>query len=310
MQQPIPLTKATDIEISNGTSLLAAVNILKKYNAISHPTLFSWMLKIYSSTANKGIVAGYYRFSPEISHLKLMSSLCAGKQTVTVNVVYPEGIPLKEFASISARQIGLDSAEFMRLATSDSLLQSRNISGKSVEGYLMPDTYNFFWKQSPASVINRLLDAQEKMWNTYSEEAAKQNKTRKEILTMASIIEAETPLTEEKKDVAGLYYNRLKKNMKLEADPTVQYALNNQKRLTYKDLEFDSRYNTYRFAGLPPGPINSPGKASVEAAIYPENNDYLFFVAKGDGTGSHTFSKNYADHQKAVQLYRKRRNNK
>ena len=110
-----------------------------------------------------------------------------------------------------------------------------------------------------------------------------------------------------KKTVAGLYSNRLEKNMKLEADPTVQYALSHKKRLTYKDLETNSPYNTYRFAGLPPGPINSPGKASIEAALFPEQHSYLFFVARGDGSGGHTFSEQYSEHQRAVQLYRKRR---
>ncbi len=170
----------------------------------------------------------------------------------------------------------------------------------------MPDTYNFFWKQRPADVLNRLLDAQERVWREVSATSdAKIN--RHEILTMASIVEAETPLTDEKKSVAGLYFNRLEKGMKLEADPTVQFALGSQKKLTYKDLEVDNSYNTYRNAGLPPGPINSPGKAAIEAAISPEKNDYLFFVAAGDGSGGHIFSKNFAEHKKAVALYRKRR---
>jgi len=310
LRQKLPLPGIIDIEIPNGATLPVAMKILRKNNAVSYSIIFQQSAKIYSIVTKRKIIAGYYRFSPTATHWDLLMSLFWGKQTVTVNVVYPEGIMLQDFASVSARQIGLDSAEFMRLATSDSLLKARGISGKSVEGYLMPDTYNFFWKQRAAAVPDRLLDTQEKVWQEYADAASEQKKTRAEILTMASIIEAETPLNDEKKRVAGLYYNRLQKSMKLEADPTVQFAVGNKKRLTYKDLETENPYNTYRFAGLPPGPINSPGKAAVEAAVYPERNDYLFFVAQGDGSGGHTFSKNYADHQRAVQLYRKRRNNK
>lgn len=307
MRQQLPVREVVDVEIPSGTTLQTAMKILRKKNAVSYPVAFQWGAKIYSAFANKRIVAGYYRFNSTTTHWQALLSLFTGKQAVTVNVVFPEGIMLDEFASIASRQIGLDSVEFMRLATSDSLVKAREIPGKSVEGYLMPDTYNFFWKQRPADVLNRLLDAQEKIWRGVSADAENMKKSRLEVLTMASIVEAETPLTDEKKSVAGLYYNRLEKGMKLEADPTVQFALGSQRKLTYKDLETDNSYNTYRNTGLPPGPINSPGKAAIEAAIHPEKHDYLFFVAAGDGSGGHIFSKNFAEHKKAVALYRKRR---
>ena len=125
-----------------------------------------------------------------------------------------------------------------------------------------------------------------------------------DLITMASIIEAETRFESEKKTIAGVYYNRLKKKIKLEADPTVQYVLPDgpKKRLMYSDLKFPSPYNTYLNKGLPPGPINNPGLSSILAALYPEEHHYLYFVAKGDG--SHRFAESYDEHKKNIELYR------
>jgi len=129
-----------------------------------------------------------------------------------------------------------------------------------------------------------------------------------QILTLASIIEAETPVISERKRVSGVFHNRLKKKMPLAADPTIQYALGtHKKRLLYSDLEVDSPYNTYKNAGLPPGPINSPSYSSIEAALTPEVHNYLFFVAKGDGSNTHNFAKNYDEHQNNRKIFNKNR---
>lgn len=130
--------------------------------------------------------------------------------------------------------------------------------------------------------------------------------TLNEVLTLASIVEGEAMLDEERAVIAGVYLNRLKKRMRLEADPTVQYAIpDGPRRLTYSDLRFNSPYNTYVHYGLPPGPINSPGRKSILAALYPQFHSFLYFVA--NGSGGHIFSRTYSEHQKAVQSYRKMR---
>ena len=137
--------------------------------------------------------------------------------------------------------------------------------------------------------------------------------SRNQALTMASIVEAETPVDDEKPRVAGVYWNRHKIGMKLEADPTVQYAIDLQnthretRRLLFKDLEIDSPFNTYKYAGLPPQPINSPGRAAIRAALKPETHNFYFFVAKLDGTNTHTFTRNATEHLQAVAIYRARR---
>lgn len=304
--KPLPIETQTDIQIPSRTTISKATDILADKKAISSPFIFKWTAKLYSFISGKRLYAGYYRFSAHQSHWQVLRSIFSGKQSFTVNVVFPEGISLTKFASIAAKQVGIDSSAFMRLATSDSLLRARNIKGKSIEGFLMPDTYNFFWKQPVGDILDKLLDEQDKIWSEKFATKAKQaNKTRREILTLASIVESETPQPDERKRIAGVYINRIDKKMKLEADPTVQYALGEQRRLLYRDLEIDSPYNTYKYEGLPPGPINSPGLASIEAALEPEKHEYIYFVATGEG--EHTFSKNYAQHQKAVELYRLKR---
>ena len=207
-----------------------------------------------------------------------------------------------------AQQLGIDSAEFIELAHKDSLLKHHQIKGNSLEGYLMPDTYNFYWKQNPHEIISKLLDVQLSFWNeTCFEKAQKQSLSKHQILTLASIIEAEAIVDEERPIISGVYHNRLKKGMNLAADPTVQYALGKSKRLLYSDLKIDNPYNTYRFSGLPPGPINCPSRKSIQAAIQPSKHNYYFFVALGDGSGKHVFSETAIQHMKAVQSYRKQR---
>jgi len=146
------------------------------------------------------------------------------------------------------------------------------------------------------------------IWTTENEEKLKNSGLSKlELLTIASIVQAETPLESELETVAGLYLNRVKIGMMLQADPTVQFALGDKKRLLYKDLEYDSPYNTYKYAGIPPGPINNPGKAAILATLNPEKHNYLYMVAFGDGSGSHYFAKTVREHNNNVIKYKKAR---
>ena len=213
---------------------------------------------------------------------------------------------MEEFASQLSKHGGIDSARFVELCTSDSLLKARNIPSNSVLGYLMPDTYEFYIHESPEKVISRLLDAAENFWNTRNMDfLSKQGLTRHEAITLASIVEAETPLKSEASTVSGLYLNRLKKGILLQADPTVQFAMGEKRRVLYRDLERDHPYNTYVYPGLPPGPINNPGKTALKAAIKPKDHAYIFMVAMGDGSGRHYFSKTLREHNNYIKQYRK-----
>lgn len=222
----------------------------------------------------------------------------------TVTVSIPEGLNLLEIASIFKNKMKIDSVTFLSLCTNQKFIDSLGINSNSLEGYLYPNTYEFYQNSPPQVVIKRLTKEFNKMWAKYCSSVDK--KDQHSLLTLASIVEAETPVISERKTVAGVYQNRINKGMKLEADPTVQYALKSKRRLLYKDLEVDNPYNTYRFKGLPPGPINSPSISSILAAISPENHSYLYFVARGDNSNLHYFSTTYSQHLESVTLYRAR----
>ena len=184
-------------------------------------------------------------------------------------------------------------------------INSLGIKGESLEGYLFPDTYLFFEGDSPESVIKTMVKQYQSIWTSeFNDRLASMNMSEKEILTLASIIEGEVIYNSERPIISGVYHNRLRMGMKLQADPTIQYIiLDGPRRLLNKDLKIRSPYNTYLNNGLPPGPINSPGKESIRAALYPNEHDYLFFVAKGDG--KHTFTTNEKDHLKAKKVFQK-----
>ncbi|MBL8003816.1 MAG: endolytic transglycosylase MltG [Candidatus Kapabacteria bacterium] len=249
-------------------------------------------------------------YSQEISLIKGTNfiSFCVQLRTKqpinTVSISIPEGLNIMEIASIFRHKMKIDSVAFLSLCTNQQFIDSLNINANSLEGYLYPNTYEFYQNSTPQVVLKRLTKEFNKMWTKYC--SSVEVKDQRSILTLASIVEAETPIISERRTVAGVYQNRINKGMKLEADPTVQYALKSKKRLYYKDLEIDNPYNTYRYKGLPPGPINSPSISSILAAISPENHSYLFFVARGDNSNLHYFSTTYSQHLESVALYRAR----
>jgi UPF0755 protein len=304
---PIPLSKSSEIVV-NDSSLSAVTKTLADAHAINHPYLFFTIASVYEVISGKQCSTSEYALQTTFSHAKVLKMIFAGEKGMTKNVVIPEGSDLRKIASILQKHILLDSAEFMRNAMSDSLCAKLGVKHTSMEGYLMPDTYNLFRKQKGQDILKKLAVIHQLFWDKQCAELLKSSSYSKhEILTLASIIEAEASVAGERKRISGVYHNRLKRGMKLEADPTVQYAIGKRKRLFYSDLRIDNPYNTYRFAGLPPGPINCPGRESILAALQPEKHGFVFFVAKGDGSGEHIFTKNGAEHAKAVNAYRKLR---
>ncbi len=305
LMRPVGIsTHTVEVTIPAGTSTSRAIDILEERNVLSAPLVHKIAAKIIAMTSGKHLQQGIFEITSSQSQLDAVLTLY--KSPLTVNVTFPEGISLSQFASIAADQIGCDSAVFMRLALSDSVCRAHGIRASSVEGYLMPNTFNFFRKTPASAVLNRLIGEQEKFWEKeFGRRTNFGGRTKHEVLTLASIVEAETPVDGEKARVSGVYNNRLQRGMKLQADPTVQYALGGSKqRVLYRDLEVDSRYNTYRYAGLPPGPINSPGAEAIRAAVNPEQHDYIYFVAVGDGSNRHRFAMTDREHQHNVMLYR------
>ncbi len=248
---------------------------------------------------------GKYRFRSGMSNLEILDDIRKGSTVEFIQVSIAEGLRASRQASLLSRRLGIDSARYMDLVRDTAFIRSLGLDVPSLEGYLMPMTYRFYWQADETEIIRTLVREFNIVFNdTLQKRAAVMGMTVNEILTMASIIENETAVDSERPMIAGVYYNRLKRNMRLQADPTVQYAVQEiPHQLHYHDLTAASDYNTYRHPGLPPGPIDNPGRQSILAALYPEKNHYLFFVA--NGLGGHTFTRNYAQHLRAVQKYRR-----
>ena len=311
--------KDIKVQIKYGSSLSDIVHTLNEVDLLKPNFFFEKVIKFYAYTTGKTILAGYHKFPEGITNSELIVSLFTGNNLYMQKVTFPEGITIKRFASILQKQMGIDSVLFYNLCN-DSCFTSKytskyNIKVNSLEGYLMPATFNFFLDIEIEKIIDILVEEQIKVLEKNKNAADKIGLTMHEVLTLASIIEAETPVQQERPIVSSVYHNRLRKNMLLQADPTVQYAISSpKKRLLYSDLNINSRYNTYKYIGLPPGPINSPSKSSIEAAVSPAKTKYLFFVATGDGSNTHNFSETYVEHQKKVKEFRnnlkKYKNNK
>ncbi len=252
------------------------------------------------------IKPGRYTIAPGMSNFMLMYYLHAHRQD-EVRITLPEGLNLGRVARILSQNLDFDSTAFMAAASSPSLLVRRGIMAKNAEGYLLPGTYDFAWASSPEEAAGFLIGRFRHFYtDSLKSVAAKQGLTETGLLTLASIVEAETPLNQEKNIVASVYLNRLKKKMRLQADPTVQYALGGEaRRLYFKDLTADSPYNTYRHAGLPPGPICNPGVASILAVLNPTESNFLYFVATGKG--GHYFAESYAEHNANIQKHKNAR---
>lgn len=262
------------------------------------------------TNADDKIKSGTYRFQKGISQARLLDALVEGHSTVRVKVTFPEGVTIKRIASIAQRKAGIDSARIVALAHDRDFLKSIGLTAASAEGYLMPDTYFIYWGGDPKTLLKDMATLFLSYYDDTRKKAVeKHGLTPYEGIILASLVEGEAHAEKDRAIVARLYLNRLKKGMKLQADPTIQYILpDGPRRLFYKDLEIDDPYNTYRFPGLPPTPINSPGRASIEAVIAPDDNDFIYMVAKGDGSGEHAFTKSAAEHERNVAAYRRRVN--
>ncbi len=295
------------VTVSRGMNFRHVVDSLKSAGVIRSRTLFELAEKIVR--ADRHIKIGKYLFRSGMSNKDILDDLSTGRSSMLISVTIPEGLRIVSQARIIKREVGIDSARFALLAYNQEYVRSLGIDAETLEGFLFPGTYFFYWQTEEEEILGRLVQGfRESYVDSLQERAQELGLSTNEILTLASIVEGEAIFDRERPIIAGVYYNRLKKRMRLEADPTVQYAIGNgPRRLYYSDLRAESPYNTYRNYGLPPGPINSPGRASIIAALYPTKTNYLFFAANGQG--GHTFSRTYQEHQLARRQLRKMREN-
>lgn len=251
--------------------------------------------------SDRQIKAGTYAVTPGDSLFTLLRDFSQGN-VVQVRVTIPEGYSVKDIARTLSSHGLIDEGRFLELAGGRYRAVIGGTELPSLEGYLFPDTYLFTLDATEEQIIATMLGRFEQVALPHIERASS-GLSPHQVVTLASIVEREAKVAEERPIIAGVYLNRLRIGMPLQADPTVIYALGEHvDRLLYSHLKVDSPYNTYLYAGLPPGPIANPGLASILSVLYPADTGYLYFVARGDGT--HVFSRTYAEHERAVNQYR------
>jgi UPF0755 protein len=304
--------RAIEFEIKQGASFTTVVDSLYSKGVIPSQNLMHIAAFLYSAETN--VKAGKYNIPNGLSYFKLIELLLTGSKSNQIKVTIPEGIWQHNLAGLLAKELNLDSVKILYLSSDKGLLRTLGINANSIEGYLLPETFYFYDNIDEYDALKKLYVEMNRVFeiDSVKMKLKELNMTKHEILTMASIIDGESNIRSEFRKISGVYHNRLKKSMLLQADPTVQYLKRHSKRrnrIYYKDLEIDSPYNTYKYAGLPPGPINNPGKDAVLAALFPEEHNYYYFVA--DGTGGHVFAKTLKQHNRNVSEYRRwRRNNR
>jgi UPF0755 protein len=285
------------VEVPAGATLREISSILGESGIIRSPRKFVLTVRLLRLTER--LQAGTYEFGPSVSELEVLMALRYG-EVAGRRVTIPEGYRASQIAVLLESIVEADAAEFMELVHDPDLMRALDVTAPSLEGYLHPDTYHMKLDTSAREAILAMVG--ETMRFLEGEKLARAESmglSLHEVLTLASIIESEALFDRERSRISAVYHNRLEQGWRLEADPTVRYALGKfRRKLYFKDLEVDSPYNTYRFTGLPPGPICCPGTASIEAALYPlEGSEDFFFVANLDGT--HTFTRTFAEHVKA-----------
>ena len=294
------------VTIPKGASLNEVGITLKNNNIIHNKQSFQLAVKILGY--EKDIPAGRFRIEKASTNYAIIDQLVNGKQ-LTKKVTIREGWTISMIAKELDEKLGIKTHFFEDETHNKNLLDKWGIQAKSFEGYLFPNTYQFNENELPSDIINVMV--QEYKRNLSDDMLVQMNQIKmseQEVLTLASIIEGEAIYDKERAIISGVYHNRLKKGMRLQADPTIQYILEDgPRRLLNRDLKIVSPYNTYLNKGLPPGPINNPGIESIKAALFPTESDYLYFVARGDGY--HTFSKTEKQHNKAKRDFQKVRRN-
>ncbi len=293
------------VEIAPGMDGRAIAGLLVERGVLAHRIPF--LIRYGLGRAHKRLEAGEYFFDRPLRPIDVYRKLILG-EVYLHPVVIPEGSDRFDMARVFEERMGIDPAAFLRTTEQTALIQDLDPQAPSLEGYLFPDTYRFPRRTVAATVVATMLARFRHVLQTrfHNEMAAGLEKLHAAI-SLASLVEKETPNPAERPMVAGVFTRRLEKGMPLQCDPTVVYAARIAHRaigaITTKDLNFDSPFNTYRHAGLPPGPIASPGEASIRAAFHPDDGDTLYFVSNNHG--GHIFAANLAEHQRNVAHYRR-----
>lgn len=302
---PDPHAAPVEFLIPPGAGFSQVLDTLQSRELVRRPGLFTLYARLRG--ADRSIRAGRYVLEPGASWAGILDALTRGA-IVPRSLTIPEGWTLRQMVPRIAEAADLpEAAVEPLLLDGDSLAAELGVPGPGLEGYLFPDTYLFAEGMAPERIVRAMVDAYKGFWSEQNlARLDSLGMTEREVVTLASIVQAEAGNEEEMDLIAGVYHNRLDRGWPLQADPTVLYALGGGRtRLLYAAMDSvaDHPYNTYTHPGLPPGPIGSPGRAALEAALRPAETDYMYFVAGPDG--GHVFSETLAEHNRAVAEYRR-----
>ncbi|MBW2605789.1 MAG: endolytic transglycosylase MltG [Deltaproteobacteria bacterium] len=294
----VPVEQAVVVQSGQGFKGISA--LLYQKGMILHPVKFRVFARIKGY--DKRIKAGEFLLSSAMTPKKILETLVEGKVRLH-RLTIPEGYNLIQIARAVETAGFAPEADFLEAVTNPDLVHAKGIDAQTFEGYLFPDTYHFPRGVTPENIISTMVKRFRSVFKPEWEEQTKiLGLTIHQVITLASIIEKEAAVAAERPVISSVFHNRLKRNMRLESDPTVIYGIENYNgNITRKDLAHPTLYNTYTIKGLPPGPISNTGAKAIEATLYPADTKFLYFVSRKDRT--HQFSTNFKDHNRAVRKY-------
>ena len=299
----VPDGSVVEVLVPDGAASLNVASVLREQELIFHPRIFDAYVRLRGQ--GRQLKAGRYEIPRGASYTYLLEVLRTGA-VVTTPLTIPEGLRVPQVAERLAEYVGDSTATVLAYLTNPKRVGELRVPGPTLEGYLFPETYRFADGVGLPVIVRAIVGRYRAFWGAEERvQAAALGLDEREIVTLASIVEKEVRWDDERSVVAGVYWNRLQRDMLLQADPTVQYALGEPRaRLLYRDIDSvaDHPYNTYTQQGLPPGPIASPGAASLRAALGPADHEYIFFVARNDG--SHEFTRTLREHNNAINRIR------
>jgi UPF0755 protein len=301
---PSPGEEQIMVTIPKGAGVRRIMQILGRQGIIKDDVRFLILARLVKE--GKQLKAGEFQIPQGLTPLEVLRFLATARP-VQYRVTIPEGLTMDQIARIFARDNWVDSKIFLKLCLDKEYIQEVGIQADSLEGYLFPETYTLVrGTVNERKIIANMVHRFQQIWDKL-EKPDTMKLSRHQFVTLASIVEKETGSAGERAKIAGVFYNRLNKGMRLQSDPTTIYGLKNfNGNLTRADLSAKTPYNTYVIAGLPPGPICNPGQAALEAALHPAEVPYYYFVSKNDG--SHYFSTTLKEHNRAVYRYQKSKN--
>jgi UPF0755 protein len=296
------------VYIPTGSDFEFVLEELEQRGIIENQRSFRWVAR--KKEYDKNVKPGRYKIRNGLSNNDLVNMLRLGKQD-PVMVVFNNVRSLDQLAGRVAPYFEADSADFADYLSGSELPAKYGFEAATFTSMFIPETYEFFWNTSPEDFTERMKREHDKFWDGERDRKAKKlDMTREEVVTLASIVDEETLFDDENARVAGLYLNRLEGGIPLQADPTLKFALGDfaRQRILNKDKEIDSPYNTYKYRGLPPGPITIPSVSAIDGVLDHEKHQYLYMCAKADFSGYHAFARSYSQHMKNARQYQRELN--